>query len=328
MKVDEQNPEPVAEQTPALPRHLQFDAVPFRPDGGFSGPGLIMLMLGLMGAGIALGALVHFIGQWIYLVILFPIIIGCILGGLGAQLIKTGKVRSPFMAGLAGLFAGILCFLTQQYLDYRQFLRERDMERFEFKAKLQANEQFQKLVKKNNAERQFNNALVAMQVESFPEYIDFQAQMGVTIKKINLGYYGTSIYWFVELLIITGIIFSMVRSMARQPFCLLTNSWKTERCGVTFPIPAELGTGAITAALEEGALGKISEVKCRANLLSTENMILVRLYVYASPQHAEPCTLDVRLVSVHAKQDQTEDKELAMVTYPAVALASLEALCH
>ncbi|MBL8824007.1 MAG: hypothetical protein JNJ77_15575 [Planctomycetia bacterium] len=327
MKADEQNPEPVAEQTPALPRHLQFDAVPFRPDGGFSGPGLIMLMLGLMGAGIALGALVHFIGQWIYLVILFPIIIGCILGGLGAQLIKTGKVRSPFMAGLAGLFAGILCFLTQQYLDYRQFLEQRDVNRLEFQAMLQDNPVLKQLknLKLNN---DLNLAVLAMKVESFPEYINFRATQGIKVKKLNLGYYGTYAYWMVELLIITGIVFSMVRATARQPFCPLTYSWKTERCGTNFQIPTELGTDAIIAALREGALGKISEVKCRADLLSTENMIPVRLYVYASPQHAEPCTLDVRLVSVHAKQDQTEEKELAMVTYPAVALASLEALCH
>lgn len=319
-------PLPVSEAT--LPRDLQFDAVPYQPDGGFSGPGLIMLILGLGAAGIGLGALVHFIGQWIYLVVLFPIAIGFFLGGLGAYLIKTGKVRSPLMASLAGLVAALLCFFTQQYLDYRQFLNERDMVRLEFKANLQQNEQFQKIIKKIKGDKDFDDALAAMKVESFPQYIDFRARMGVTIKKMNLGYYGTYIYWMVELLIITGIVFSMVRKTAREPFCPLTHAWKTERCGTHFQIPAELGADAIVAALQEGAIGKIYEVKNQPGLDSTGKMIPMRLYVYASPQHEEPCTVDARLVSVHVKQDQTEEKELAIVTYPAKALASLETLCR
>lgn len=318
---------PVTETT--LPRDLQFDAVPYQSDGGFSGPGLIMLLLGLSAAGIGLGALVHVIGQWIYLVVLFPIAIGFFLGGLGTYLIKTGKVRSPLMASLAGLVAALLCFFTQQYLDYRQFLKERDRERLEFKAILQENEQFQKIIKKIKGDKDFNDARAALQVESFPEYIDFRARMGVTIKKMNLGYYGTYIYWIIELLIITGIVFSMVRKTAREPFCPLTHTWKTERCGTHFQIPAELGTEAIVAALQEGAIGKISEVKKQTGMDSPENMIPLRLYVYASPQHEEPCTVDVRLASVlPGKQENVEEKELAMVTYPAQALAALETLCR
>lgn len=328
MNTEKSPAEPLPNSEATLPRDLQFDAVPYQPDGGFSGPGLIMLILGLGAASIGLGALVHFIGQWIYLVVLFPIVIGFFLGGLGAYLIKAGKVRSPLMASLAGLVAALLCFFTQQYLDYRQFLKERDMERLEFKAILQENEQFQKIIKKIKGDKDFNDALAAMKVEGFPEYIDFRARMGVTIKKLNLGYYGTYIYWIVELLIITGIVFSMVRKTAREPFCPLTHAWKTERCGTQFQIPVELGVEAIAAALQEGAIGKISEVKQQTEQAATGNMIPMRLYVYASPQHAEPCTLEVCLVSIHTSQNQAEEKELAIVTYPAQALAALETLCR
>lgn len=318
-------PEPVPEVQPALARDVSFAVTPYRPEGGFSPLGLVLLLVGLSIAGILLGVATYFVSKLIYLILVFPLFIGIGLGAVGAFLVKAGKVRTPWLAGVAGLLAGILAMTTQHYLTYRSFMAEIDPVRQEIKDNLN---------QIPPAERAQIQRIIA--VDSFPSFIDYQAHEGVSInrarggnndKGINLGYIGTYIYWGIETLIVAGIVLVATRKTALEPFCSVTNEWKTPRCGDNFMVPMELGIQPVAEALKEGALGKVAEVQAHgAN--SPQGTMPVRLYVYASPQHNDQCTLDAKLVQiVPAKNDQTEEKEVAMVTYPAHALLSLEALC-
>lgn len=328
--------EPAPPSVPVLPSNARFDAAPYVPDGGFSVLGMAMLFLGLALAGILLGVITFFISKLIYFILIFPMLIGFALGGIGAFLVKRGKIRSPWVAGVAGLLAGILAMLTVHYLNYRQFMDERE-------EALAGN-----LIMKN-AGKQGRNLMVnlavpagperdrikrELDVESFPEYIDFAAHEGVTIQHgagrqggMNLGYYGTYIYWIVETLIVAGIVFAMTRKPAQEPFCTLTNEWKVARCGDNFLVPIEIGSATAATALKEGDLGKLAEIKAQgAN--STGQTEPVRLYVLASTNHFEQCMLEAKLVKfVAGKQGQQEEKELALATYPSSALPSFEKFC-
>ncbi len=330
--------DPAPSVAPVLPSHVRFDATPYVPDGGFGVVGLVMLFLGLAVAGVVMGVITFYVSKLIYFILVFPMVIGVVIGGIGAFLVKRGKVRSPWVAGAAGLLAGILAMLTVHFLQYRSFLDERE-------AMFQENPLF-KNVGKQGRQLMMNINLAGapaaqrdlikrhMAVESFTDYIDYAAHEGVTIQHgagrqggMNLGYYGTYIYWIVETLIVACIVFGMTRKPAQEPFCTLTNDWKVARCGDNFLVPIEVGSATAAAALKEGDLGKLAEIKAQgAN--STGHTEPVRLYVLASPNHFEQCMLEAKLVKfVTGKQGKQEEKELAVATYPASALPSFETFC-
>lgn len=325
------NREPVQ---PALPADLRFSVQPYVPDGGFSIMGLMVVLLGLSLGGIALGVGTHYVSKWFYLILLFPMLIGIALGALGGGLVKWGKVRAPWLAGAAGLIAGILAMLTQHYLAYHDFINDPLLGpvRAEFR--------------KNPKVVDFNLMLVpadqrqllirGLKVDSFLDFVDFQAHEGVSIKRaaagndkgLNLGYVGTYIYWAVETLIVAGIVFAMTRKPALEPFCSLSNEWKTVKCGDNFGVPLSLGVDQAAQLVKDGMLGQLAQAKAQA-ANNVEESVPVRLYVYASPQHVEQGQLDIKLCRfVAGKQGQVEEKEAAMVTYPADALPSLEKLCE
>lgn len=324
---------PVAPATPVLPLSTRFDATPYVPDGGFSIIGLLMLFVGLAVAGILMGVVTHYISRFIYLILVFPMLIGFAVGGVGALLVKWGKVRSPWVSGGAGLLAGILAMMTVHYLDYRAFLDDREDFIQQDPVLKNAGKGGRKLLIALGGEPAFKRR---MAVESFPDYIEFAAHEGVTIKHgagnnngggLNLGYYGTYIYWLVETLIVAGIVFGMTRKPAQEPFCTLTNEWKSAKCGDNFFVPIEVGSATAATALKEGELGRLAEIKAQgAN--ATGQTEPVRLYVLASPNHFEQCMLEAKLVKfVAGKNGQQEEKELAVATYPAIALPAFETFC-
>jgi len=327
---------PAAPATPVLPIHTRFDATPYVPDGGFSIVGLLMLFVGLAVAGIVMGVITHYVSKLIYFILVFPMLIGFAVGGVGALLVKWGKVRSPWVAGGAGLLAGILAMLTTHFLDYRHFIDEREA--------IMAGNPFLKNVGKNGRNLLLNLNVQnpaererikrELDVDSFFEYIDYAAHEGVTLQHgagrqggLNLGYYGTYIYWLVETLIVAGIVFAMTRKPAQEPFCTLTNEWKSAKCGDNFFVPIEVGSATAATALKDGELGKLAEIKAQgAN--ATGQTEPVRLYVLASPNHFDQCTLEAKLVKfVAGKNGQQEEKELAVATYPASALPAFETFC-
>ena len=328
-------PEPVI---PVLPAGLKFHATAYTPDGGFSITGLMLVLLGLGAAGIVMGVATFYVSKLFYLIVLFPMLIGIALGALGGFLVKRGKVRAPWLAGAAGLVAGLLAMLTQHYLEYHEFIGDdKHQIRVQAREQMKANP-LAALFLLGIPKEERENVKREIMVENFFDFMDYYAHVGVSIKHgpgggandkgMNLGYYGTYIYWLVEALIVACIVFAMTRKPALDPYCPLTSDWKVARCGDNFMVPSEVGLDQVAAAVKEGALGMLAQYKA-AGTAAASTTEPVRLYVYASPQHFEQCTLDVKLVKfVPGKQGQVEEKEIAMATYPAEALASFEKFCN
>ena len=85
------------------------------PFGGFLLILLLAILSGLILGGIlwAIDDLLHF-----YLVIVFPLFAGAIAGGVLTLGVRAGKVRSPFIAVLMGLLAGVIMFGVYHYASY------------------------------------------------------------------------------------------------------------------------------------------------------------------------------------------------------------------
>lgn len=285
-----------ASPPPSFPR---FETMPYRPDGGFSPAGSAFMVCAAVVSGLILGLIASVIGQWFYLVLVFPVAIGIGMGAVCVFAIQFGKVRSPMVAGLAGFLGGCMAMFTMHYGDYQRFLGE--------------------------FEQQFPGIRQRM---TFVDFMDLQATQGVTIGKatagnkdrgMNLGYTGSLIYWLVEALIVAGIAFAMARSSAAEPFCRQCRDWKEARTLGGVSIVPETATQALNA----GDLSVLYH-----HLQKPDGTAPTCVFQAAVCKDCgASATVDVK-VSTATQNDKGEVQlaELAHVTYPGEALAVFEAV--
>lgn len=208
----------------------------------------LSLIAGLGTAGIFLGIVVHYVSQVIYLILIFPLIIGLGLGGFGRSLVKRLHIRSPMLGGVAGLSAGLLATMTTHVFDYRHFESEMvanygdnlaamrelaiKLPQFQLQRERFQREGRQELLALLDDVEGDEELRRALQVTSLWSYMDFAAWLGVEIAPphardgLNLGRAGTWIYWLVEGAIITWVAYQMMRTAASRPYCLNCHQWK------------------------------------------------------------------------------------------------------
>ncbi|MEM7314608.1 MAG: hypothetical protein AAF497_15790 [Planctomycetota bacterium] len=231
---------------------------PYSSDGGFTIAGLLLTMT--VGAVVALlvGLLAGVVGQFFYMVLLFPIAIGGAVAGAQVAIIGRSKVRNPLVCGFAGLISGFIAVATMHYVDYIVF--QRDMA--EASVKYQASVQALLEMEQGPDRESFASALAqydaetadAKSVDSFVGYINWAAQQGVELSSAtgrnsgsNLGYTGTYLYWLFESLIIAGMCVAMTGSRAARPFCIHCESWMPEKEIVTLNCDAKAASRVIRA---------------------------------------------------------------------------------
>lgn len=298
--------EPVPEA--ALPPPTRFEVQPYAPDGNFPPMGLGLTLGGGLAAAIFVGFVASFIGQWFYLVLLFPVFIGLALGGIGTAFIKAGKLRNPLLAGIAAGLSGVMAMATMHYVDYQRFLDEM--------AKGITIE-----VGKGAEAITIDRSELAKHI-SFANYIDMMATQGVTIsraahndKGMNLGYIGSYIYWLVEMAVVAGMAWAIMRKTASAPFCVECNSWKNEHPLVMVTVPTE---SMAVQAIQEGDVLKL--LSC-AGPIQTEGLLLkTAICPHCRAEGEVDISLD-RLTKNSKGQQQTTT--VARTTYPGEVLQFL-----
>ena len=79
---------------------------PYRPSNKAPLLGIMVLVIYTLVGAITLGAIVFGVSQIIYLIALFPLIIGAIGGAIVAAAVKRGKVRNSAVAILFAVLSG------------------------------------------------------------------------------------------------------------------------------------------------------------------------------------------------------------------------------
>ena len=286
-------------------------------------PGLMMLVGALVVTGAVLGFVAHFVAQAFYLILVFPFLIGLGLGAVGVRMVRAGRVRNPLIGGLAGFVGGALAMFMMHYFDQQKFRDE----------VMTAQPEFSQVVNMSPAERQQiiddmdpadrpESVRFLRAAESVPGYLDLQAYYGVTIGKpgqsgdsgINLGYYGSYIYWLIELLVVAGITYAMVRGATQEPFCADCEQWKNPKVLGFFAAEPALAT----AAVQSGNLAKIRQTK------PTQEITNVRLTAHACDGCVDKGEADLKLEHLTTdKEGKVQANTLAHTTYPAAALPHL-----
>jgi hypothetical protein len=296
----------------------QFVPEEYVPEGGFSAAGLPVLLAGLGAAAVGLGWVASFIGQWFYLILVFPVAIGLGLIGVGVLLGRLTKMRSPGLAVLFGLVSATLAIVAMHYFNYQRFLKQRD----EVLKKVPDLDAVQAPLHDPKEAEAVQFLRDARKVNSFPSYVTFEARQGVTISGrgkggLNLGFTGTWIYWGVELAVVAGMaIFGLIGGAA-APFCSTCKDWKQERPLGTL----ERRDTDVAAVLRSG---EIERLKAYDPALGGGNLVVTAA---VCPNCKGEAPISVRLVEVTKNEKGEEQRnELAHVTYPGAALPEFEAL--
>ncbi len=310
----------------------QFDIAKYRPDGGVSLAGALQLtgILGLL--GILLGIVASFISRYFWLVLVFPIIIGCCIGAVGSACIKRFHIRNSIYCGISGLLAGALAMLAMHYFDYRYFQDE-------MRANLGPDADIVFELARNIDEITAPNSdapqeirdcaenlkldpfwLKALQVNSLLDYLDLQAEIGVEIgdvvgagqRNANLGYVGSYIYWIIEAALVAGFAFGIMSGSASQPYCQNCSQWKPPLMVGMYPDPDH-----VCSALKEGCPARWIPTE-----LATEPLAKVTLSPCSMCQDNAPIQVFVEKVTRN-KKGEVATKRVARLTYPAGSLHSL-----
>ncbi len=305
-----------------------YNAQPFRSDGGFSFSGLAILTLISCLTGGVIGLFAGFISQWFFLVVLFPIGMGVVIGAVGAYGVKVGKVRMPIVCGTAGFLGGCVAVLAMHGFEYYQFELEladvpaeirklaRDFDRLQPQLN-QLDPDTQDVLKKLAADQEMRQGLAVHDLLSF---VDLKAHQGVEIsrakggggKGVNLGYTGSYIYWGVELFMIAGFAFALMKGAAEEPYCTSCDTWKKSE-----PISSFLGS---PIELKDSLIdGNLSAIQTHVGPGDTVNAL-----VFACPNCGSEAPIDVRLdkITVNSK-GESSTTTLCTVTYPGEALESV-----
>jgi hypothetical protein len=190
---------------------------PYQPSQIVPAKGAILLLAAILIGGAVIGALVSLLANLIYLILVFPIVMGAAGGALVASAVRSGKIRNATVALLGGLLVGVVIYASMWAVDY-----------------LQA-----------------RSSLASGSNFSFVDYVLVMDRIGVSVGRlgnsnsINLGPTFSWVYWGVELLIIMWLAATTGRAPAQQPFC--------EACDRWYAKPALVGT--LGASRQKEVLG-------------------------------------------------------------------------
>jgi hypothetical protein len=298
---------------------VRFPVKPYVSDGGFLPTSLPAVFAGFIVIGALVGLLARFIGQWFYLILLFPLGIGLITGVLGSFLITGFKVRSRLFARLAAALGAIAAVGAMHYFQYHQFQQGWK----EHTKGLAAATIMTVTDGKTDAPRKLT-AEELNRIErgpSFFEFLEIHARRGVSIGRAsssgggaNLGHVGTWIYWGVELLVIGGIAALMAASAASEPFCTRCETWMPWRTLGVLPPDGGQAVQALQAG-EVATLATATPTGAGHQLLSAA--------VCKNCGANAPIVARLHRVTKNAKGEE-QKVPLASVTYPGEALAALE----
>jgi len=266
---------------------------------------------------------------------LFPLGMGVAVGFVGVMMLTKLHIRNPLVCGLAGLCAGIFAMTAMHFTSYRLFesdisnnvdagilLIARNLD--QVKANMdnipeEDRASIQELVQQLEAD---SVTLSALRVETFPQYMEYQAQRGVELKGkrgrngANLGYVGTWIYWGFETLLVAGMALAMMKGSAEEPYCVDEGAWK-----------GHVKLGPFQHSTEVIDNLKRGDVRVLPFPLEEDKASLL-ISLYPSPEEPDERPVDVFLEKlVIDKQGNAKTSAIAKLTYPEKSFTPLLLAC-
>lgn len=224
-------------------------------------------------AAIVVGTLYHFIGQYLDLIVIFPLVAGLCVGGVLAAMAKKQKVRSKPALLTLGVLAGALCFCSRWFAD-----------------SLQTREEF---ISSYSAKLAGGNPAIEAKAQSvlrshytplrfLPIYLQVAAKEGATITSTHdvggsshnspitgTGFWGLALF---DALIMCGTAAAVAAKQASAPFCASCDSWHGVELTVSRLHPSHADEAAKLAQARDfaglgGLRGGVASEKSNCDIL-------------------------------------------------------------
>jgi len=197
---------------------------PIHPSNIVPFPGLVLALAIVLVGGVMTGIAAYYFSTVIYMVLIFPLIMGFLAGWLAVIGVKLGKIRNPVVGTILGLLCGLVVYgsmWTAQYYGFKEQVNQSIVEQYGPQDRAQV-------------EQTINQELVADTGQGgFVGFVMVTAKQGVeivpfissTAQGTNLGETGSYIYFLIELALVLALGFRPPFKAAAMPFCKVCRRW-------------------------------------------------------------------------------------------------------
>jgi len=227
--------------------------------------GFLSLFGTLLLTGIVIGGLASLLKNFIYLILVFPLLMGGVAGFVIKGVVLTEKIRSGFLVVIAGICAAVLIYGSMFFFDYLQFRRTLGKTVQE-----QAFAEYGESPSKEETQTFIDYVLIQETGSSgFIGFILLRAKEGISISEVgrssssatNLGMF-TWVFWLVEMGFIGGPVIASSYNKTRDLFCEHCDTWVADG--------EHIGGIELKSMQDAVALIKRSDIASFARLLRTD----------------------------------------------------------
>ena len=213
------------------------------PSGKAGGAGLALTIGAAVAAGVVLAVPVHFVGRFLYLILVFPVLWGLGIGLAAALGVRRGNCRNVTFAAMAALLASIASYGTYHVLENWHV-------RTQLKEAIRQQGVDPDAVYDEYLKEEYG-------VAGFEGELKFRAEAGMSIGRVGRGDkegkplisgVGMYVYWLVELAIIGFMAVTPALAQAKSLFCEPCLAWYVRKPAMG--IDAVKAQGAV-AAIEQ-----------------------------------------------------------------------------
>jgi hypothetical protein len=280
---------------------------------GKSDSGALPIVLGAtLAAAIGGGLVEGFLAQWFNLLVIFPMVLGLLVGGVGMTLVQSRNVRNPLVVAVIGFTMGLAAQAVVHGMAYQRA-------RSTIAAALELDPNVADFVRQNGIDRAVDTALSGEDgAAPLVGYLRLAAKSGVTITRAGssgsssptLTGVGTYTLWALEFLAVAGIAAWMMGSHAREPFCERCNAWYlTEEV-----VASGAGDrGAVKALVQRLKDGRLVEAVREQGPSDGKSATILVFRGCATCKDHEPL-LEVRRVTGIGAKQETKNVHSALLT--------------
>lgn len=195
----------------------------YRPSHRLPTRGWVLLSVWTLVGALLIGGFAFAVSQLIYLIVLFPLLMGLLGGVLLAMVVRQGKVRHPLVVGIFAVLLGVLTIGALRFGEYQQF-------RYRVAHALMRDEMFS-----GSPSIRLSLGLVDALVTErthlpgFLGYLKYTAALGTEIKhhssSLKLNEAWTWVLQGVEVSLCCAIIALIAVGAANKPFCERCDTW-------------------------------------------------------------------------------------------------------
>jgi hypothetical protein len=282
---------------------------------GLSDPGALPIVTGAaLGVAIVGGALEAFVSQWFSLLIIFPLGLGLLVGGVGMALVSSKRIRRPLAVGAIGLVAAIAAQGTVHFVSYQQA-------RSRLATALEQDPALAPFIREHGSDAAVDAALTGAGGSPFLGYMRIAAEQGITITRTGSSGKGPTLtglaakgLWVAEILIVAACACWMMVGQAREPFCEPCNGWYTTEEALASGAGDKAALKATLSRLENGQIGEAIRSLGTSNGKTAATLVLRG----CAQCHEHEPLLEVRLTAGLDKKPETK-KVFATLLSPSDA---------